>query len=553
MGHAKAMQNMKSSFLRSKYLRQLSAALGLLALFSAGCGQRETLVQKATREGIMIVGNGAEPSDLDPQTITGIPERNVTATLFEGLTRNDPKTLEAKPGVAKSWDVSDDGLIYTFHLREDAMWSDGKPVTAQDFYVSFRRLLSAQLGSDNADQLYLVAGAEEYHKGTLTDFSRVGFRVIDDHTLEVRLKYPAPFLLKTMGSRAWYPVPMHVLEKFGNPLLPGNAWTRPGNIVSNGPFKLKEWRPNSYIEVERNPLYWNRDAVKLNGVRFVPMENQPAEEAAFRAGQLHKTERVPLTKIPVYQREAPEKIHIHPFSGVYYFNFNVNRAPFDDVRVRRALAMAVDRVSLVSKVTLAGEIPAYHFTPEGIGGYVARARTKLDFDEARRLLAEAGYPGGKGMPPITLLYNTAENHRVIAEAIQQTWKHELGIDIKLENQEWKVYLDNMQHEFYQICRAGLIMEPYDPTQFLRVFTSDSGFNRTGWKNEEYDRLYNEVMHSNDEEERMEKMQRMEEILTDEMPILPIYYYTNQYLMDPSVKGWENNLLSLGPFEQVWLD
>ena len=365
------------------FARWCCAVCALLIL--AGCGKRETLVQKATRDGIMLVGNGAEPSDLDPQTITGIPERNITATLFEGLTRNDPKTLDAKPGVAKSWDVSDDGLVYTFHLRDDAVWSDGKPVTAGDFYASFRRLLSAQLGSDNADQLYLVVRAEEYHKGTLTDFSQVGFRVIDDRTLEVRLKYPAPFLLKTMGARSWYPVPMHVIEKFGDPLLPGNQWTRPGNIVSNGPFVLKEWKPNSYIEVARNPTYWNRETVKLNGVRFVPMENQPAEEAAFRARQLHKTERVPLTKIAVYQREAPEKLHIHPYSGVYYYNFNVNRAPFDDVRVRRALAMAVDRVSLVNNVTLAGEIPAYHFTPEGIGGYVSRARTKLDFDEARRL------------------------------------------------------------------------------------------------------------------------------------------------------------------------
>lgn len=533
--------------------RSLIAGLITLLALLPGCGKRETLVQKATRDGIMLVGNGAEPSDLDPQTITGIPERNITATLFEGLTRNDPKTLEARPGVAKSWDVSEDGLVYTFHLRDDAVWSDGKPVTAQDFYASFRRLLSAQLASDNADQLYLVVNGEEYHKGKITDFSQVGFRVIDDHTLEVRLKYPAPFLLKTMGSRSWYPVPMHVLEKFGDPLMPGSPWTRPGNIVSNGPFVLKEWKPNSYIEVERSPTYWNRATVKLNGIRFIPMENQPAEEAAFRSGQLHKTERVPLTKIAVYQREAPEKLHIHPYSGVYYYNFNVNKPPFNDVRVRRALAMAVDRVSLVKNVTLAGEIPAYHFTPEGIGGYVSQARTKLDFDEARRLLAEAGYPGGKGIPPITLLYNTAENHRVIAEAIQQTWKHELGIDIKLENQEWKVYLDNMQHEFYQICRAGLIMEPYDPSQFLRVFTSDSGFNRTGWKNAEYDKLYEKVMNSNDQSERLAMMQRMEQILTDEMPILPIYYYTNQYLMDPSVHGWEDNLLSLAPFEQVWLE
>jgi|UniRef100_UPI00404A1C47 oligopeptide transport system substrate-binding protein len=533
------------------FLRSLATLVALILI--SGCGNRKTQVEIATKNGIMLVGNGAEPSDLDPQTITGIPERNITAAMFEGLTRNDPKTLEAIPGQAKSWDVSADGLVYTFHLREGLTWSDGAPLTAKDFYASFRRILTGSLASDNSDQLYDVVNAEEYHKGKLQDFSQVGFRVIDDLTLEVRLKHPASFLLKTMGSRTWVPVPLHVLEKFGDPYMQGSPWTRPGNIVVNGPFKLKEWKPNSYVEVERNPRYWNADTVKLNGIRFFPIDNQPAEEAAFRSGQLHKTERVPLTKIAVYRKEAPEKLHIHPYSGVYYYNFNVNKPPFTDVRVRRALAMAVNRESLVKNVTLAGEIPAYHFTPEGISGYVSQARTKLDFDEARRLLAEAGYPGGKGMPPITLLYNTAENHRVIAEAIQQTWKHELGIDIQLENQEWKVYLDNMQHEFYQICRAGLIMDPYDPSQFLRVFTSDNGFNRTGWKNDEYDRLYKEVMDTADDAKRMELMQQMEKILTDAMPILPIYYYTNQYLMDPSVKGWEDNLLSQAPFEQVWLE
>ena len=533
--------------------RLLAGAAIATLLLTSGCGQRETQIQIAAKQGIMIVGNGAEPSDLDPQTITGIPERNITAAMFEGLTRNDPETLEALPGQAKSWAVTPDGLTYTFHLREGLVWSDGTPLTANDFYLSFRRLLSASLGSDNSDQLYDVLNAEAYHKGRDKDFSKVGFRVIDDLTLEIRLEHPASYLLKTLGSRTWVPVPLHVLEKFGDPLLPGSPWTRPGNLVCNGPFMLKEWKPNSYIEVERNPRYWNKATVKLHGIRFIPLENQPAEEAAFRSGQLHKTERVPLTKIAVYRRDNPEKLHIHPYSGVYYFSFNVNKAPFTDVRIRRALAMAVDRESLVRNVTLAGEIPAYHFTPEGISGYVSKARTKFDLDEARRLLAEAGYPGGKGLPPITLLYNTAENHRIIAEAIQQSWKIELGVDLRLENQEWKVYLDNMQQENYQMCRSGLIMDPYDPSQFLRVFTSDNGFNRTGWSDPEYDRLYDEVMNTADDAKRMELMQEMEKILTDAMPILPVYYYTNQYLMYPSVKGWADNLLSLGPFERVWLD
>ncbi|RXK54378.1 peptide ABC transporter substrate-binding protein [Oleiharenicola lentus] len=542
---------MKSSLPRP--CRLLLALLPALWLAFTGCSKRETPVELANQAGIMIVGNGAEPATLDPQIVTGIPERNIVCTLFEGLTRSDPTTLEAQPGAAERWEISADGLLYTFHLRPGMKWSDGVPLTARDFYASFRRLLSPGLASDNTDQLYPVVNAEDYHKGRLQDFSAVGFRVIDDLTLEIRLAHPAPYLLKTMAARSWFPVPLHVIEKHGDPLLSNNRWSQPGTLVGNGPFVIKDWKADSHLEVARSPTYWNREAVKLNGVRFLPIENFTGEEAAFRSGQLHKTNRVPLAKIAVYRREAPEKLKIHPYSGVYYFNFNVNRPPFTDVRVRRALAMAVDREQLVANVTRADEIPAYHFTLEGIDGYVSEARTKLDFDEARRLLAEAGYPGGKGLEPITLIYNTAENHRLIAETIQQVWKRELGIDLRLENMEWKVYLDNMQNENYQLCRAGLIMEPYDASQFLRVFTSDSGFNRTGWSDPEYDRLYKQLVHTADRAKRLELMQRMEKILTDAMPILPVYYYTNQYLMDPSVRGWSNNLLALGPFEQVWLE
>lgn len=522
-------------------------------LILTGCGQQEAQIEQAAREQLMLVGNSAEPSDLDPHTVTGVPEDNIISTLFEGLTRLDPGTLEARPGVAERWDVSADGLVYVFHLRSDVRWSDGTPLTARDFHASFRRILSPALGSDNADQMYPVINAESYHKGTLKEFNDVGFRVVDDRTLEVRLRHPAAFLLQSVASRSWIPVPMHVLEKFGPIDRPGNRWTRPGNLVSNGPFMLHAWLPNQHVEVRRNPAYWNVQAVRLNGVRFVPIESRTSEEAAFRARQLHRTQHVPLNKLPIYQLETPELLQVHPYSGVYYFNFNVNRAPFNDVRVRQAFAMAVDRESIVRNITLGGETPAYHFTLEGVGNYVSRSRTRLDFDEARRLLAEAGYPGGVGMPPITLLYNTAENHRAIAEAVQQTWKRELGVMMTLENQEWRVYLDSMSQGNFQISRAGLIMDPFDPSQFLKVFLRNSGFNRTGWSDPEYDRLYEEVMQTTDVEKRLELMQQMEKILTDAMPILPVYYYVNQFLMRPSVRGWTNNLIALGPYDRTWLD
>lgn len=529
------------------------AGFAVVSLLASGCRKSGgTQVEIATREGIILVGNGTEPGDIDPQTTTGVPENNIVMTLFEGLTRTDPVTLDPRPGVAERWEMSADGLTYTFHLRANAKWSDGKPLTAHDFYASFRRILTPELGSDNTDEMYPIVNAEAYHKGTLKDFAQVGIKAIDDRTLEIKLRHPASYLLKTMASRSWYPVPLHVLEKFGSATKPGNPWTKPGNIVGNGPFILKEWRPNQHIEVQRNPQYWNAASVKLNGVRFFPTENQPAEEAAFRAGQLHKTEAVPLAKVDVYRRENPGMLHIHPYSGVYYYELNVTKPPFNDVRLRHALAMAIDRASIVANVTRAGETPAYHFSLEGIDGYVSRARTKYDLDAARKLLADAGFPGGRGLEPITLLYNTAENHRVIAEAVQQVWKRELGIDIRLENQEWRVYLDNRTQKNYQIARAGIIMEPYDPSQFLKVFTAASGFNRSGWTDPEYDRLYNEVMNTVDKAKRQELMQKMEQILTDAMPIVPVYYYTNKYLMLPSVQDSADNLMAHVPYERMWL-
>lgn len=523
------------------------------ALFISGCAQRETAADAAAWEQILLAGNGAEPSNLDPHIITGIPERNIVMTLFEGLTRLDPDTLEARPGAAERWDVSDDGLRYTFHLRAGLRWSDGTGITTRDFYASFQRILSPALASNNADDMYVIVGAEDYHLGRSKDFSLVGFRVVDDHTLEMRLRHPMPYLPKTIASRAWIPVPLHVITKLGDPLDPNNPWTRPEHLIGNGPFVLHAWESNRHVEVRRSPTYWNRETVRLNAVRFFPLENESAEEAAFRSGQLHVTERVPVPRLDYYRREAPELLRIAAYSGVYFFNFNVNRAPFTDKRVRQALAMAVDREAIVTNVTRAGEKPAYHFTIEGLSGYTSEARTRLDFAAARQLLAEAGFPDGRNFPPITLLYNTAEHHRVIAEILQQTWKVELGIDVRLENQEWRVYLANMDSGAFQLARAGLIMEPFDPSLFLKVFTRTSGFNRTGWSDPEYDRLYEQVVTTVDETRRLELMQRMEHILTDAMPILPMYYYTRPYLRDPRVQGWAENLMGQAPFERAWLN
>ena len=490
---------------------------------------------------------------MDPHTISGVPEKNIVGTLFEGLTRTDPATLEPRPGVAERWDVSADALTYTFHLRADAKWSDGKTVTAQDFLVSFKRVLSPALAADSADEMYPVVNAEAYHKGTLKDFNQVGFRAIDERTFEMRLRHPAGFLLKSMATRIWYPVPVHAMEKIAPLTQRGSAWTRPGNLVGNGPFVLHAWEPNRFVEVRRSPTYWNRATVLLNGVRFIPLEGESAEEAAFRAGQLHITGSVPTTKLDVYRKNAPELLRIHPYSGVYYYSFNVTKPPFNDVRLRRALAMAVDRESIVKNIARAGETPAYHFTIEGIDGYVSHARTRLDFDAARKLLADAGYPRGQGLPRVDILSTHSATPRLIAEAIQEMWRRELGLDVQLVNQELKATLAARRAGDFQILRSNWIGDYLDPATFLEIFTSDSGNNYTRWSDPAYDSALFAAARTADPAARYALFQKAETLLLEAAPIIPIYYYTHVFLIQPSVKGWHPTLLDHHPYKYVWLE
>lgn len=529
--------------------------LGLVMCFcllALSCNRRDSAAVDGERDQILLIGNGAEPSDLDPQTITGIPERNIVDALFEGLVRADPRDLHPLPGVAQSWDISADGLVYTFHLRPDAKWSNGDALTAQDFYESFQRILTPSLASENADQLYYVAGAEAYNKGRLMEFSRVGFKVVDPLTLQMTLNNPTPFILSLMSGRSWYPVPISVVKRYGDLTQKGTPWTKLGNLVGNGPFVLQDWRPEQYVLVRKSPTYWNREHVKLNGIKFIPIEEPNAEEAAFRTGELHKTETIPIDRISEYRRVHSELLRLAPYSGVYFYSINVNRPPFNDVRVRQALALAVDREALVRDVTRAGEKPAFNFTPDGVGGYVCQTHIKYDPAAARRLLAAAGYPDGRGFPKVTLLYNTMESHRTIAEALQQIWKRTLNIDVGLYNQEWKVYLDSMHLQNYQICRAGLIIDPSDPSLFLRTFATGYGFNDTGWSNPEYDRLLAEAARMRDNHARFAAYQKMEAILLHDMPIIPLYFYNQHYLLQTNVQDWSDNLMEVFPVTMAWM-
>ncbi len=531
--------------------RLLALAAAIFA--TAGCLRRGTAVDQGNNGQILHRGLGYEVTDLDPQLATGIAEGNVIAGLFEGLVSEDPRDLHPVPGVAESWETSPDGLTYTFHLRADARWSSGAPVTAQDFVDSWHRMLTPSLAAENADMLHILQGAEAFHRGLTRDFSQVGAAVLDTRTLKVTLEHPSATFLALLTHWAWSPVPMAAIAAGGPLYERGNRWTRPGRLVGNGPFTLKSWDADKEIVLEKSPAYWDAARVRLKEIHLYPIYSPDVEERAFRAGQLHVTDALPIGKIDAYRRDGPQFLRIDPYLGTDYYAFNLRRPYLGDARIRRALSLAVDRVAIAGKVLRGGETPAEAFTPPGIGGYVPEAALKTDFDEARRLLAEAGYPGGKGLPAFELLFNRSENRRLVAEAVQEMWRRELGIEVRLANQEQKVVLASRQAGDFEILHGDWIADYADPASFLGVWRGQNGANHTGWSDPAYDTLLFAAERAADPAARNALWQKAETLLMDAVPIIPIFHYNHIFLIQPSVQGWYPTLLDHHPYKYVWLD
>jgi oligopeptide transport system substrate-binding protein len=501
------------------------------------------------------LGNLGEPNDLDPAYCDTGETFNIVMSLMEGLAQYDSRTCLPVPAVATSWQVSADNLTWTFHLRSDARWSNGDPVTAGDFVYAYRRMLSPGLAAEYASMLYALKNGKAFYTGQVSDFSSVGAQAADDHTLVLHLEQPVPFLARMVCHFAWYPIHRATIEKFGRIDQRGTLWTRPGNYVGNGPFILAEWTPNQVIRVTKSPTYWNRDHIRLNEIDFYPVEDLGAEEAMFRSGALHITDSIPPDKIPAYEQDPQKRhlLHLEPILQTYFYGFNVTKAPLNDVRVRRALSYSIDRREIVEKVVLGGETPAGNLTPPNTAGFTATGGVHFDPDKARQLMAEAGYPGGKNFPHLELLFNSNEGHRKIAEAIQQMWRRELGIEVTLYNQEAKVWIDSLRQKNYQIGRYSWGGDYLDPSTFLDIMMSDNGNNFMGWSSAEYDRVVSEADRTADEGRRMVLYQRAEQILADECPIMPVYFYTRANLRLPDVKGWYSNLLNIHPYTDVHLE
>ena len=525
-------------------------SLGVLVLTVLVLGSYMSSTSAVAAKGQEInIGNGAEPKDLDPHIVTGVPEHHILQNLFEPLVSKDPKTLEPVPGVAESWETSKGDTVFTFKIRKDAKWSNGDPVTANDFVYSWTRLLKPETASEYAYQGYYIKNGKEFNTGKIKDPKKLGLKAIDKQTFEVTLNSPTPFFLGLLYHHSLYPVHQKTVEKFKQ------RWTRKENIVSNGAFQLDQWKINKVITLVPNPHYWDKSTVKLTKVNYIPVEKQDTEEKMFRSGELHVTNEVPLEKIPIWKRKKTGEYQEHPYLGIYYYWINTTKKPMDDKRVRKALALAIDRERLVKYVTKGGQMPATAFTPPGTGGYTPAPVLPKDgsrIEEAKKLLAEAGFPGGKGFPDIELLYNTSDSHKKIAEAIQQMWNKNLGVNIKLYNQEWKVYLDSQNQKNFTVSRAGWIGDYNDPNTFLDMLVTNGGNNHSGWGNKEYDKLIAEAGKTADQSKRHELFKKAEDILMEELPLIPIYVYTRVYLKNPIVQGWYPNVEDIHPLKHVSL-
>ncbi|WP_442482503.1 peptide ABC transporter substrate-binding protein [Aeoliella sp. SH292] len=586
--------------------------------------------------------NQTEIKTVDPALVSGQPEGRVINSLFEGLvslSADDRMPItggpEAWPGAAESWDISDDEKTYTFHIRKDAKWSNGDPVTAEDYHYSMRRFLSPITAAEYAKQgWYLVNGKKFNAAGTYLepgdsvevelnlepgehetkigklikgklirkdpekmpkdpkerdkitqryyvdvdgkeecyvvgrpgidkipegtkpcrlvtfDFDEVGIRVVDDHTLEMELENPTPFWLQLMGFYPLFPVHRGCLEKYGAP-----DWTRPENIVTNGPYRIGFRRPRDRVRLVKNENYWNKDNIALETIDALCVEKGTTSLNMYMLGDVDWIPEPPTNLIRELMESDPPRDDFMPAPqlGTYYYKLNVKRGPLADNRVRQALSLALDRDEIIRTAVRGPQEPANSLVPPGVIGYTPATQPPADPEKARKLLAEAGYPGGSGFPSLEILYNTHEAHTAVAELVRKQWQRELGIAVTLRNEAWPAYQDRLRMSKYDVGRQAWIADYNDANTFLDLYVSDNENNQTNWANAEYDKLIKEAESEADEQKRSELLHRAEVILMAEGPIVPIYYYYSRNMVKPHVRGFYNNLQDIHPLHMLSID
>jgi len=608
--------------------------------------------------------NGNEVQTVDPARATGNPENRILNALFEGLLRSLPEAgweqkyapddnvpMTPQPAMADWPEISEDGRVYTYRIKESRKWSDGSPVTAHDFAWSWMRVLHPESASQYAYQLYYLKGGRAYNtmqlesgalveveladrpkplqlfpQGTLlhgtlkeilkpeepvvpegaseerknriqgeweekwvylvefegkkggkptvrafskkprlsqslydgeieacmwvlTDFEKtVGVTAIDERTLVVTLNSATPYFNELVAFYTLYPVHRPTIEKYGSP-----GWAKPEYLVGNGPFTMEFRRIRDRIRLRKNPLYWDAENVKLNSIDAMAVKSETTSLNLYLDNQIDWATVMPVSTIPKLKKEFANQFHSAPMLTVYFYRVNTTRPGLDNPKVRRALNLAIDKANICQVITRAGEVPATTYVPPGLAGYESPPGHKYDVDKARELLADAGYPDGRGLPPVEILYNDLDVHRTIAERIQQMWRDNLGVDARLRGLEWGVYLDAQDKLDYGVARAGWIADYPDPNTFLDMFVSDNPQNQTGWKNARYDELISGASQESDSQKRLAMLSEAETILLEEMPIMPIYFYVSKNLVKPHVRGFFNNVQDLHPLTLIEVD
>ena len=526
-------------------MKKLIFILLSLLIALGACKRDAEEVAAVVKEGPeFIIANGAEPETLDPHLVSGVPEYNIYMSLFEGLTTVDPKTAAGVPGLAESWEISDGGKTYTFKLRQ-AVWSDGEPITAETVRDSWLRMINPETATPYAwFPSMFIAGAAEYNGGKAGP-EAVKIKAVDDTTFQMTMVGPLPYVTGALAHYAFAVVPLHAIDKHGK------EWTNPENFVGNGPFLLDEWLPQEKVSVVPNPKYWNADIVKLGRVTYLPIDDLNTAHTLYLNGEADWSRTVPLDQIDAVKLRADYQNS--PYLGTYYYTFQTQSPPFDDVRVRKALTMAIDRKSLTDKITKAGQLPAPAFVPSGMAGYTGIKGTAESVERAKQLLADAGYPGGDGFPTFEILYNTSDNHKKIAEYVQQEWKENLGIECTLANQEWKTYLANRRAGEFQVARAGWIGDYQDPNTFLDMFVTGGAMNGGQYTNKQFDEAIHKAATMDAGSARMEVLRQAEQVFIEQdQAVMPIYYYVRNNMIDlDKWGGWHMNLMDYHPPQFIY--
>lgn len=525
----------------SKKMRGLAAAV---ALFVSGMGLS---VLPAQAEKVLHRGNGVEPETLDPAKSSGVAESWLQFDLFDGLTVPDGRG-NFLPGAAERWDVSADGLVYTFHLRRNAKWSDGTPVTSQDWVFSWRRLVDPRTLADYAYFLWKVKNAQDISMGRKAP-ETLGVRAVDDYTFEVTMASPTPYFLSMLHHHSTYALSKANVEKYGGDFL------KPGNLVTNGAYMLAEAVPQSHVKLVKNPHHFSAAETKIDTVFYYPTENQEAELKRYRAGELHLTYEVPVAQMNWLRANMKGELHLAPYFGTYFYAPNLTREPWKSNKdLRLALNLAIDRDILVEKVNQRGEIPAYSFVPPDTAHYVQQVPDYAGWTQAardaraRELMAKAGYgPGGKPLE-LEILYNTQENHRKLAIATAAMWQQKLGVKVTLNNQEWKVFISSRDEKtFKDVTRQGWVGDYNDANNFLELLRSDIGKqNPSGFSDPQFDRLMAEANVTADPVRRAALMQQAEQRMIEEVAVFPLHFYGSQHMVSPKLIGWTDNLQDLHP-------